>query len=416
MQLQDQPHKASQRPQRHVHFMPIDVYSRKGLQEEMRMEWRKQYINRRRFPLRRFPTAEIVGASGSASAIISSQDPSLIVSSGQEPLDDDMDMEEPEELPELSPGRHSSTPPSSLTPSPRSHNSYHSTLLSTPQSSSLGITTIRQPTPPGQRYTPTHPFTDPSSPSIPDVSVVDQATSMGVDRSPLDGLTDASRKTSDHLDTPSPYTRSTHRLRMSPSPSPENWNTRSHAHGSSEHDTSNAQIDSGSSVPSHTHLAAVTARSTSLHSTSVLRPAELSPIADPSGVILGTSATAPRPSSHQRLTENQLKVKKGFRNFSKAEGCTRWYKSTSTSALDVPPQVEGTRLADIYVHLNVQDGSWQLWIMKEDGQWAPASRGYPHPMLQDRFLNLRSDDCPSWVRWETLQKYKGEERRKEQSS
>ncbi|KAH7868376.1 uncharacterized protein C8R40DRAFT_1074853 [Lentinula edodes] len=97
-----------------------------------------------------------------------------------------------------------------------------------------------------------------------------------------------------------------------------------------------------------------------------------------------------------------------------SEGETAWYFSQSPFDLDAPPpETPNPRmLATIYIHRNMKDGAYQLWLWCErDGgglAWKPVdleNERVAHPKIAERALKLTTSGRPSWVLTSTLTTY-----------
>lgn len=94
-----------------------------------------------------------------------------------------------------------------------------------------------------------------------------------------------------------------------------------------------------------------------------------------------------------------------FRSHS-SEGETAWHYSQAPYDLGVPlPEMAIPRLlGTIYVHRNINNGGYQVWVWyKRDGNglaWRPVdlkNEQIAHPKIADQLLKLTSTGKPSWI-------------------
>ncbi|KAJ3858756.1 hypothetical protein EV359DRAFT_87267 [Lentinula novae-zelandiae] len=97
-----------------------------------------------------------------------------------------------------------------------------------------------------------------------------------------------------------------------------------------------------------------------------------------------------------------------------SEGETAWYFSQSPFDLDAPPPETPTprMLATIYIHRNMKDRAYQLWLWcdRDDGgpAWQPVdleNERVAHPKIAEWALKLTTSGRPSWVLTSTLTTY-----------
>ncbi|KAH7868161.1 hypothetical protein F5879DRAFT_925088 [Lentinula edodes] len=107
-----------------------------------------------------------------------------------------------------------------------------------------------------------------------------------------------------------------------------------------------------------------------------------------------------------------------------SEGETAWYFSQSPFDLDAPPpETPNPRmLATIYIHRNMKDGAYQLWLWCDrDGggpAWQPVdleNERVAHPKIAERALKLTTSGRPSWVLTSTLTTYRSRKPRRSRS-
>ncbi|KAH7875430.1 uncharacterized protein C8R40DRAFT_1069446 [Lentinula edodes] len=107
-----------------------------------------------------------------------------------------------------------------------------------------------------------------------------------------------------------------------------------------------------------------------------------------------------------------------------SEGETAWHYSQAPYDLDAPlPETAIPRLlGTIYVHRNVNDGGYQVWVWyKRDGNglaWQPVdlkNEQIAHPKIADRTLKLTSTGKPSWILNSTATTYRSRTLRRSRS-
>ncbi|KAJ3859900.1 hypothetical protein EV359DRAFT_85890 [Lentinula novae-zelandiae] len=107
-----------------------------------------------------------------------------------------------------------------------------------------------------------------------------------------------------------------------------------------------------------------------------------------------------------------------------SEGGTAWYFSQSPFDLDAPlPETPIPRmLATIYIHRNMKDGAYQIWLWCDrDGgglAWQPVdleNEQVAHPKIAERALKLTTSGKPSWVLTSTLTTYRSRRPRRSRS-
>ncbi|KAJ4468478.1 hypothetical protein C8R41DRAFT_871167 [Lentinula lateritia] len=107
-----------------------------------------------------------------------------------------------------------------------------------------------------------------------------------------------------------------------------------------------------------------------------------------------------------------------------SEGETAWYFSQSPFDLDAPPpETPSPRmLATIYIHRNMKDGAYQLWLWCDrDGgglAWQPVdleNERVAHPKIAEQALKLTMLGRPSWVLTSTLTTYRSRKPRRSRS-
>ncbi|KAH7877035.1 hypothetical protein F5879DRAFT_985313 [Lentinula edodes] len=107
-----------------------------------------------------------------------------------------------------------------------------------------------------------------------------------------------------------------------------------------------------------------------------------------------------------------------------SEGETAWYFSQSPFDLDAPlPETPIPRmLATIYIHRNMKDGAYQIWLWCDrDGGglgWQPVdleNERVAHPKIAERALKLTTSGKPSWVLTSTLTTYRSRKPRRSRS-
>ncbi|KAA1479834.1 hypothetical protein DENSPDRAFT_855572 [Dentipellis sp. KUC8613] len=113
------------------------------------------------------------------------------------------------------------------------------------------------------------------------------------------------------------------------------------------------------------------------------------------------------------LTEDSAKQEKTVKPFgsSTGSGDTIWFTTSSQSSMAKPPKID-CKTADLYVHHNVAQDSYQIWMFSTVGQWEKAEHGDPHPFVKDRVLNLSDPDKPSWITHATALTNKSRKKRK----
>ncbi|KAJ3871039.1 hypothetical protein F5051DRAFT_446725 [Lentinula edodes] len=98
-----------------------------------------------------------------------------------------------------------------------------------------------------------------------------------------------------------------------------------------------------------------------------------------------------------------------------SEGETAWYFSQSPFDLNAPlPKTPIPRmLATIYIHRNMKDRAYQIWLWCDrDGgglAWQPVdleNERVAHPKIAERALKLTMSGKPSWVLTSTLTTYR----------
>ncbi|KAJ3858641.1 hypothetical protein EV359DRAFT_68846 [Lentinula novae-zelandiae] len=107
-----------------------------------------------------------------------------------------------------------------------------------------------------------------------------------------------------------------------------------------------------------------------------------------------------------------------------SEGETAWHFSQAPYDLDAPlPETAIPRLlGTIYVHRNVNDGGYQVWVWyKRDGNglaWQPVdlkNEQIAHPKIADQSLKLTSTGKPSWILNSTATTYRSRTLRRSRS-
>ncbi|KAJ3968227.1 hypothetical protein EV361DRAFT_926988 [Lentinula raphanica] len=98
-----------------------------------------------------------------------------------------------------------------------------------------------------------------------------------------------------------------------------------------------------------------------------------------------------------------------------SEGETAWHYSQAPYDLDAPlPETAIPRmLGTVYVHRNVSDGGYQVWVWYDrEGRgllWQPVdlnNEQVPHPKISERSLKLTSTGKPSWILNSTATTYR----------
>ncbi|KAI0039650.1 hypothetical protein FA95DRAFT_1577460 [Auriscalpium vulgare] len=84
---------------------------------------------------------------------------------------------------------------------------------------------------------------------------------------------------------------------------------------------------------------------------------------------------------------------------------SRWYASTGTTMMALPPDYPDVELGDVFVHTIDSTEAIQLWLWDKQGRWAEIQRGCKHPSLAGRCLWLGSDGTPRWVTRKTMSTY-----------
>jgi hypothetical protein len=53
----------------------------------------------------------------------------------------------------------------------------------------------------------------------------------------------------------------------------------------------------------------------------------------------------------------------------------------------------------LYIHRNLSDATYQVWLFGINAQWTsiPSDAKIAHPLISDRVLSIRADGTPSWV-------------------
>lgn len=88
---------------------------------------------------------------------------------------------------------------------------------------------------------------------------------------------------------------------------------------------------------------------------------------------------------------------------------TTWYidKAGNGNQPAMSPKLSGLHDGDLYLFL-INDKVSRMWMrVSQDGyRWKRVFEGTEHPNLSNRVLFLRKDQKPSWVRPETIARYR----------
>ncbi|KAF9648631.1 hypothetical protein BDM02DRAFT_2194320 [Thelephora ganbajun] len=99
-----------------------------------------------------------------------------------------------------------------------------------------------------------------------------------------------------------------------------------------------------------------------------------------------------------------------FRTSAHSHGETIWMTTTSYEDLPNPPEpVPEDEPGVLYIHRNLTDNMLQVWLLRDEKQWAAIQLGVKtqHPTFKDRYLAVRLDGTPSWITlasWYTAKK------------
>ncbi|KAI6041940.1 hypothetical protein EDC04DRAFT_2892450 [Pisolithus marmoratus] len=96
-----------------------------------------------------------------------------------------------------------------------------------------------------------------------------------------------------------------------------------------------------------------------------------------------------------------------------------FYRSFSAGPLDLPPDVPEAyehpwRIADLYVHHNQTEGTFQIWI-RSKMRWIKVAVDTHHPTLSDYRLKLLNNGEPSWVLRKTMVTDRARVKRKQEA-
>ena len=83
-----------------------------------------------------------------------------------------------------------------------------------------------------------------------------------------------------------------------------------------------------------------------------------------------------------------------------ARGATTWYSTESSGEVPTPPLGLRVEAGELYIHKNLSDDSFRVWLYDIDGHWKRVNTDgskVMHPILSERSLNFRPDGTPSWV-------------------
>lgn len=104
---------------------------------------------------------------------------------------------------------------------------------------------------------------------------------------------------------------------------------------------------------------------------------------------------------------------KEVKQFSGGSGQTAWYRTSTMYSMQNPPVPSDVRVADLWVHSNTLEGTFQAWMYNQKHEWVPVMTGFSHPTFPNRVLHLRAGGVPSWVLRHTLTTYKGRLRKED---
>lgn len=117
-----------------------------------------------------------------------------------------------------------------------------------------------------------------------------------------------------------------------------------------------------------------------------------------------------QPSWPLKRTEKAIRKQKEYVTF---------YRSFSGGPLDSPPDVPEAyehpwRIADLYVHHNQTQNTFQVW-MRSETRWIKAAVDTHHPTLSNYRLKLLDNGEPSWVLRKTMVTDRGRAKRKQEA-
>ena len=79
---------------------------------------------------------------------------------------------------------------------------------------------------------------------------------------------------------------------------------------------------------------------------------------------------------------------------------TTWYSTESPGEVPFPPSGLRVEAGELYIHKNLSNGSFQIWLYDIDGHWRRVSTDgskVMNPIHPERSLSLRPDGTPNWV-------------------
>ena len=77
-----------------------------------------------------------------------------------------------------------------------------------------------------------------------------------------------------------------------------------------------------------------------------------------------------------------------------------WYSTESPGEVHFPPSGLRVEAGELYIHKNLSNNSFQVWLYDIGGHWRRVSTDgskVMHPIYSDKSLSLRSDGTPSWI-------------------